>query len=102
MPLTSKNKAARVEAAVNRRREPRFPAAGEVQLVAEELPGVEICARLLDVSQGGFRATHDCLFLCSGQQVSFRDRCRQGKARLIWTRVVGKCVESGFLILETW
>jgi len=87
------------------RREPRSAAAGEVRFSFSELgPGLgtrEVRGRLMDVSNSGFRAQHDCSALTAGQIVQFRLIPRtRGQARVVWTRIVDGCVESGFVILS--
>jgi len=89
---------------VENRREPRQAADGEVRFSFTEL-GSKMAARevrgtLIDRSPSGFRAQHDCAALTSGQVVRFRLRpALKGKARVVWTRILGDRVETGFLIL---
>jgi hypothetical protein len=86
------------------RREPRRAADGEVRfLLGENLPHIdpaEVRAKLLDRSDNGFRAQHDCVQLMCGQLVKFRLAKSKGLARVVWTRILGDRVESGFLILR--
>ena len=86
------------------RREPRRAAAGEVRFqIGAGMPsrdGGEVRAKLLDRSAGGFRAQHDCSQLTCGQIVEFRLTSARGLARVVWTRILGDIVESGFLILR--
>jgi hypothetical protein len=82
-----------------RREEPRFRAKGEVRLRAEATTSPVVEGTLIDVSASGFRARHDCRDLYSGQIVSFEHRRAAGRARIMWTRIVGDLVEGGFLIL---
>ena len=84
------------------RREPRQAASGEVrfQFGAGLSNGAgEVRAKLLDRSARGFRAQHDCSQLTCGQVVEFRLMAAKGMARVVWTRILGETVESGFLIL---
>ncbi len=85
------------------RREPRRAAAGEVRFqFGAEMPnggGGEVRAILLDRSARGFRAQHDCSKLTCGQVVEFHLMTAKGVARVVWTRILGDTVESGFLIL---
>ncbi|MGH9665977.1 MAG: hypothetical protein ACRD9L_16245 [Bryobacteraceae bacterium] len=83
---------------IEQRREIRFPASGEVRLWLDD-ESQEIEGRLIDVSAGGFRATHNFASLGSGQLVRFRHLAAGGKARVIWNRIVGRKVETGFLVL---
>jgi hypothetical protein len=54
---------------------------------------------LVDIAASGFRARHSCQSLTSGQDVSFARRGARGRARVMWTRISGDTVESGFLVL---
>lgn len=85
------------------RGEPRRAAAGEVRFhFGAEVPnggGGEVRAKLLDRSARGFRAQHDCFQLTCGQIVEFHLLTARGVARVVWTRILGDSVESGFLIL---
>jgi hypothetical protein len=87
------------------RREPRRAAGGEVVFLFDEsLPEIcpgEVRAKLLDCSASGFRAQHDCAQLTCGQIVKFRLTKSKGLARVVWTRILGDRVESGFLILRS-
>jgi hypothetical protein len=86
------------------RREPRRAAAGEVRFSFRE-PGSKaaprrVQGRLIDRSSGGFRAQHDCPELSTGQVVQFQlADVPKGKARVVWTRILGEGVETGFLIV---
>ncbi len=89
---------------VEQRREPRHRATGDVDILlgeGEENAALkEIRARLLDRSSSGFRAEHECPELSGGQLVRFRFRPASiGRARVVWTRIEGCRVESGFRIL---
>jgi hypothetical protein len=89
------------QAIVEQRREPRRPAHGAVQIRRAQAPE-EIVGRLVDVSAHGFRAAHSCTTLHSGEIVEFSHRHNEGKARVMWTRVVSAGapgVESGFMVL---
>jgi hypothetical protein len=81
-----------------RRKEPRFAAKGEVRLRAEAA-ATAVKGTVIDTSTHGFRARHDCHELASGQIVTFEHRLAAGRARIMWTRIIGDLVESGFLIL---
>lgn len=84
------------------RREPRRSASGEVRFqfgAAMSNGAREVRAKLLDRSARGFRAQHDCSQLTCGQVVEFRLMAAKGMARVVWTRILGETVESGFLIL---
>ena len=87
------------------RREPRRAAGDEVLfLFGASLPDTHdgtVRATLLDRSANGFRAQHDCAQLTCGQLVKFRLAKSKGLARVVWTRILGDRVESGFLILRS-
>jgi len=54
---------------------------------------------LLDTSSHGFRALHNCRTLAAGQVVSFEHSGGSGRARVVWTRIEGDQVQSGFFAL---
>jgi|SRR5882672_4944070 len=84
------------------RRELRQAASGEVRFqfgAGMSNSGGEVLAILLDRSARGFRAQHSCSQLTCGQIVEFRLMAAKGIARVVWTRIQGDSVESGFLIL---
>lgn len=83
----------------DRRREPRREANGPVILRVQGEGPDEERARLLDIARSGFRARHTLPGLRPGQIVDFQIAGYPGRARVVWTRIVGKRVESGFLIL---
>ena len=86
---------------VEQRREQRKPASGEIWFVLEGPTSLEFKGRLIDSSTSGFRATHSHAALSSGQPVSFRHSFGNGRALVIWTRILAPDVESGFLFLDT-
>jgi hypothetical protein len=59
-----------------------------------------VVGTLVDFSKGGFRAAHDCPDLISGQIVSFQHILADGKARVVWNRITGSGVETGFVVLK--
>jgi hypothetical protein len=81
------------------RREDRRQAEGEVRVRFENPVSVELSGRLVDVSASGFRMSHDCVSLAAGELVEFSHPESAGRARVIWNRVFGERVETGFLIL---
>ncbi len=82
-----------------RRREPRSAAQGFVDLHLEDPVPVEIRGRLVDISDGGFRASHSYAGLQPGQEVDFRHQSAEGRARVAWNRILAERVESGFVIV---
>ena len=82
-----------------RRKKERKPARGEVRFLLGKPAEVEVRGRLIDASDGAFRAAHQYTALCAGQEVSFRHPTARGTARVIWNRILNGEVETGFLIL---
>lgn len=82
---------------LERRREGRYPGAGEVRLWAND-PAQEVRGNLLDISAGGFRASHGYSGLSVGTEVRFRHAAAEGRARVIWNRILPEGVETGFLV----
>ena len=81
-----------------KRREPRQAAAGALRFkIAGDNGMVE--ASLIDTSSHGFRASHKHVRLSTGQEVYFQCGDVEGRARVIWTRIMGGDVQSGFLVL---
>jgi len=85
-------------AGYDRRREPRHPASGGVEFFVEDPMPARFRGELMDWSQSGFRARHRHTELQSGQTVRFRHARASGQASVMWTRIRGAEVESGFLI----
>ncbi len=78
------------------RSEPRLPAEG---LIILSINGHSVTGRLMDVSRSGFRATHSCPELQTGTAVRFQHPAGSGNAKVVWNRISGTNIESGFLIL---
>ena len=90
---------------VEQRREPRQSGAGEVRFliaVSGANTGLtEIHGQVLDRSASGFRAEHGFAGLTCGQIVEFRiNGSAKRQARVVWTRIMGARVETGFFILR--
>ncbi len=77
--------------------ESRVVCQGAVRLFAA---GVEVPGRMLDVSERGFRASHECPDFAPGMEIRFQHQFFVGMARVVWTREVGAEVQSGFQILR--
>jgi hypothetical protein len=90
----------RCEEVIERRSASRYPCAGEVVLSSADEPILEIRGVLCDVSAEGFRATHHDLGLGAGQRVRFKHPFAEGTATVMWTQVLGKKAQSGFLVSE--
>lgn len=83
-----------------RRREPRRAAADEVLFQFGDVPKKQVRAKLVDRSASGFRAAHQSPELACGQLVEFRlGSSAKRVARVVWTRISGERVETGFFIL---
>lgn len=76
-----------------------MPAAGRIRLQTTDFPSRSVQGVLLDVSNSGFRAVHNAPTLASGQIVLFEHSGRTGHARIVWTRIDGDQVQSGFYVL---
>jgi hypothetical protein len=85
-----------------KRGEQRISATGTVALNAADpaLPRA-LAGELVDISSGGFRARHSCPAFYSGLEVQFSHDLAQGRALVVWNRILGAEVESGFVILAT-
>ena len=82
----------------DRRVERRRMAAGDVTLGLNGSP-LTCPGHLMDLTKSGFRAQHSSPTLRSGHIIDFELAGVSGRARVVWTRVLGDQVESGFLIL---
>ena len=85
-----------------RRRNPRQEVQGVIFLkfLNSDFRSAAIRAVLIDLSASGFRVSHTSKELCSGQEVAFCHDAGEGMARVVWTRIVGQGVESGFLVCQ--
>jgi hypothetical protein len=86
--------------AADRRKGTRIPAKGTVALFVDEPHAEPIRGHLMDTSSSGFRATHNFAGLRSGQHVRFRLPGAEGKALVVWNRIMDGGVESGFFIMR--
>ena len=85
--------------AIDRRREPRRAATGPVRLYREDFMAGAVEGVLPDVSPHGFQASHNAPSLGQGDFVRFEHAFGSGRARVVWTRVMGAQVNSGFLLV---
>jgi hypothetical protein len=83
----------------DRRAERRFKGRGPLKLIFADPSRQEVLGRLVDYSKSGFRAIHACVALHSGQVVEFQHPVAVGKARVMWNRISGDSVETGFLVI---
>jgi hypothetical protein len=88
-----------VSQAPERRRAPRTPASGSIQLSFEDPAPVTLEAELVESSATGFRAAHEYKNLAPGIVVEFRRESATGRARVIWTHVLDGRRISGFHLL---
>lgn len=83
----------------NRRAEERFSIEGELLLSFDDPVHHEVRAQLVDYSKSGFRAVHEYSALSTGQEVRFQRLVAWGRARVVWNRILGERVETGFVLL---
>ena len=87
-----------------KRLELREASTGDISLVFADTNATtglrEVRGRLVDRSARGFRAEHEFPGLTCGQMVQFHLQASSpGRARVVWTRITGGCVETGFFIV---
>lgn len=82
-----------------RRTETRHSASGQVKLRPVGFAPTPIPGQMVDINSSGFRARHGFQALVSGHIVEFAYGNLEGRARVVWTRILKDHVESGFLIL---
>jgi hypothetical protein len=84
-----------------RRTEPRKTVAGEGIISVPGPESLTFPCRILDTSNHGFRAAHECAQLIAGTQVKLESPVTgEVTARVIWTAIMGDHIESGFYILS--
>ena len=83
----------------NRRSEKRREVQGEVLLSFDDPLYRQVRALVTDDSKSGFRAKHNDSNLETGQVVRFERPAASGKAKVVWNRISGGQVETGFLVL---
>lgn len=81
------------------RKEPRRTAQGDVVIRLSVPNALEIRGSLVNISASGFRVAHGYRALEAGQTVEFTHVEASGHARVVWNRVFGERVETGFLVL---
>ena len=85
----------------DRRQEERSRRSGVIEILFEDPNPVTVKADLMEVSTRGFRAAHDANQLTPGLEVHYSGTSSSGRARVIWTHVLGGRIVSGFLILSS-
>ena len=83
---------------LERRRETRHPASGEVILYLDQPVMLEISAQLLDISASGFRAQHMYPALQTGMLIHVRIEDVESAALVAWNRIMDERVETGFIL----
>ena len=84
----------------DKRREARRLASGQVRVNFQDPEPFEVAGKLRDVSPSGFRMKHDCASLRSGQIVEFAHVEANGKAQVVWNRILNGGIETGFLVIN--
>lgn len=83
-----------------KRHEPREAGSGPVRLRFDHArPLADFEGRLVDWSKCGFRATHSCRLLQTGDVLEFEHEHGGGLARVVWLRISSDGVETGFVVL---
>jgi len=83
----------------DRRMWERRPASGGVHLLPAAQAGGLIAARLVDISENGFCASHPNPGLHSGEEVFFCHSSASGIARVIWNHSVDGHWLTGFFVI---
>ena len=83
-----------------KRKEPRRLASGLIRVRFHNPQEFDLEGGLVDVSPNGFRVAHECASLEAGATVEFWHSSASGQARVMWNRVLGTRIESGFLVLS--
>jgi hypothetical protein len=87
------------QARLEKRREQRRKASGTVCVSFRDARARQIEGRLIDMSHSGFRMAHGETSLPTGQVVEFSHSQSSGQARVMWNRIAGGTVETGFLVI---
>ncbi len=88
------------EPITERRRKPRRAASGVIRLTIVGDDPLQFQGELVNISESGFRVRHHQTKLHAGQEVDFEHDRGQGSARVMWTRILGERVESGFVLIR--
>jgi hypothetical protein len=86
--------------AEDRRSERRHKGQGPLKLSFDDPAPQEVTGQLVDYSTSGFRAVHAYAALHTGQVVDFQHAVAYGKARVMWNRIAGDKVETGFFVIR--
>jgi hypothetical protein len=82
-----------------RRKEPRRPASGRVEILFEDPLPVSVEAELVDISPGGFRISHESNQIVPGLEVRVKRGGATRRARVVWTQVLEGQRLSGCMLL---
>jgi hypothetical protein len=82
-----------------RRRAPRLPASGRVEILFEDPLPASVEAELVDTSARGFRISHESSRLVPGLEVRLQRDGPVRRARVIWTHILDGRSVSGCLLL---
>jgi hypothetical protein len=88
------------ESGIDKRQEARRPGKGNVMVRWTNPRAQQVHGKLMDVSDGGFRMSHDCSSLTAGLYVEFAHFEAKGRARVVWSRIIAGAVESGFVVAK--
>jgi hypothetical protein len=83
----------------DRRAAVRSVESGRVRIWFENPARVELEAEWIEMSATGFRLAHDSDALEAGLEIRYESRERSGRARVVWTHVLGGRRVSGFIRL---
>jgi hypothetical protein len=98
--LSLHDSANRAVSPVERRSEPRVPTTGAVVLETTGPGSRRIHGQLVDASAHGYRLQHSYFELNPGHEVTVVEGLAARRLRVVWTRIEGELVESGFLVLD--
>jgi hypothetical protein len=101
LPAASDPDGAGTKDGAEHRRERRHSASGPVVIQFGYPQTREVHGLLIDLSASGFRMSHACNTLETGQTVVFSHREAHGNARVVWNRIVGELVETGFFVIRS-
>lgn len=82
------------------RREQRRPASGAAVVRTTGAYPIDVAGRLVDISSNGFRMAHGSMDLETGTVVEFEHGEASGSARVVWNRITGEGIETGFFVVE--
>lgn len=84
----------------DRRKEPRYPSSGRVEMTIPDLADDVIGGELIETSRNGFRIAHESNELSPGLEVALRHGATEYRVKVVWTHVLEGRRVSGFLVLS--